>query len=147
MQRKKYSFALIICLVLCFCTAITSACTKGDLSELYDDETSYTDAFTHFAAVGSVSIIEEKYIELSFMKLSGIREIKTISVSADTLFDVNTELSEGRLRIILVSGKNWYLLAEGNTDIQNFKPEIPEGKYKLRIVSDKAAATVKIKIK
>ena len=132
-------------MTLTFCF---SGCGKNkDLSLLYDDETAYTATFTHFAAFASVSVVTSKKIELSFGKISGIKQITTLSIDENTTLDLDVDVTEGRLKIILVSGNDWYLVSEASVKDQNFKPSVPAGKYKLRIVADKAAAKIIINIK
>ena len=139
MKNKKIN---LIVLLITVCMAI-SVCFAGclpnaDYEEMYNDDSQIARGSSNII-VGSVETsVNDKY-KLSCSSLSGVYiALNSFTVNESTSANLSFELNGGKGKVVLVKGDSVYTLTEESYDGAIDFENIPEGKYKLKIVGVKA---------
>lgn len=145
---KKTEFKLLfllltVCLVLC--VSLAGCMSADDYEEMYNDDSKIAHGSSN-VRIGSVETTIGNTYKLSCSSLSGVYiAINSFTVNESTSANLSFELNSGKCKIVLVKDGSVYKLAEESFDGEvNFK-NIPDGKYRLKIVGVEAEFKITLK--
>lgn len=135
MKNKIKNVALTILAAVCLFAVCLFAGCKVDYAALYNDDAQIIkkNICTTIAEVEQSNSNEYSY---SCSKFSGVKEIKSLTVESGSGLDVKLNVKAGDFKLVLTNSSTVYVLQEGSYEDKELLPfgNIPEGKYKLKMV-------------
>ncbi len=139
---KKNCFAVCgICLLLA-CVGIFASCT--DYEAMYDDNEKIASSNSYMFKKAKQNHTAGNF-QLSCDGFSGVYEVDgKFAVNADSNIDYNCTLTSGKIKLVLTTGEDVYLLAEGEHTGTVPLTDIPAGTYHLKLVGAKAEVELQV---
>ncbi len=133
MKSRIKVAALTFLTALCFVAVCLFAGCKVDYAALYNDDAKIikSNVYSSVASVQQSTLNKYSY---SCSKFSGIKEIKNFTVESGSELDLRLNVKSGDFKLVLTSDDTVYVLKEGSYEGVLTFEEIPEGRYKLKMV-------------
>ena len=137
-KTKSKLLFLLITVCLAICVSLTGCLSTADYEEMYNDDSQIAHSSSN-VRVGSVETSGKGTYKLSCTSLSGVYiALNSFTVNESTSANLSFELSGGKGKVVLVHGDSVYTLTEESYDGAIDFENIPDGKYKLKIVGVEA---------
>ncbi|MDE6411589.1 MAG: hypothetical protein K2L02_03525 [Clostridia bacterium] len=139
-NKLKIALLTILTAISVFAVCLFAGC-KVDYAALYNDDAQIIKRNSYTA----VALVEDtsKY-SYSCSKFSGVKEIKSVTVGSGSGLDVKLNIESGDFKLVLTDSSTVYVLTdesfEGVLPFEN----IPDGRYKLKMVGVEAKFSLKI---
>lgn len=155
-KSLKTLLILCVCVLSAVCCAAIAGCNT-DYSTVYDDNAKIISLNGNYSAMGRVRNVHNGSAKISCMSFSGVDTLYTrfdVDGGTSANLTVNYTGEEGKLKVVLTDSNNVYVLKEvgfidENTYVDGYSGavnfgNIPQGRYKLKIVGVKAEFTFEL---
>lgn len=143
MKTKIKFFALLIAICSVVCAVFAGCLSTEDYEAIYNDDAKIAECFS-CTRVGSVETSFNDTYKLTCKSISGVYEVMSITVSESSSVTLSFEVTSGKSKIVLINGDDVYTVAEGSYSGTLDTQDLPNGKYKLKIVSVEAQISLNI---
>lgn len=136
---KKLSVLFVVIVLL-----ISVVACEYSYDWQYNDKKIFTSNSDSFYVKTFIGHVLDDCMDMRFEDFSGIRTRGTYEITAESSAEITINLDKGELKLLLVKDKDYFVIAEGETDCFYSFKDLPEGKYKLKAVAKSASGSVDI---
>ena len=140
-SKLKIAIVAVMAIVCLFEICLFAGC--ADYAAIYKDDAKIITYNGYTEAVSNETETSSKY-SYKCSKFSGVKEIKSVTVESGSELDVKLNVEAGDFKLVLTNSSNVYVLHEGSYEGVLSFGEIPEGRYKLKMVGVGAKVELQI---